>query len=98
MPLSWTGVKHPNVRKQARSSVLTDPEFKTAFPDGIVTRKALSVVPDGFTGSDPAAPFLKMIGLGCRKDMPDALLLDDELVDPLIEIFRTASSLVRYFD
>jgi uncharacterized protein (TIGR02453 family) len=78
--------------------VLADPEFKLVFPDGIVTRKALSVVPDGFASRDFAAPYLKMVGLGCRKDLPDALLLDDDLIDPLIEIFRTASSLVRYFD
>lgn len=78
--------------------VLTDPEFMTDFPDGIVTRKALNVVPEGFDRRDPAAPYLKMVGLGCRKDLPDATLLDDALIDPLIEIFRTASALVRYFD
>jgi uncharacterized protein (TIGR02453 family) len=78
--------------------IMADPEFKTTFPDGIVTRKALSVVPDGFTSHHPAAPYLKMAGLGCRRDLPDARLLDDDLIDPLIEIFRTASSLVRYFD
>lgn len=78
--------------------VLTDPEFKATFPDGIVTRKALGVVPDGFSSRGPAAAYLKMIGLGCRKDLPDALLLDDEAIDTLIEIFRAARSLVRYFD
>ncbi|WP_456389095.1 DUF2461 family protein [Profundibacter sp.] len=78
--------------------VLSDPEFMTTFPDGIVTRKALNVVPAGFSGRDPAAAYLKMVGLGCRKDLPDADLLDDELIDQLIEIFRTASALVRYFE
>ena len=68
------------------------------FPDGMVTRKELGLVPDGFEGSGPAAPYLKMVGLGCRKDLPDALLLDDEVIDLLIEIFRAASPLVRYFD
>jgi len=84
--------------REGLEGVLTDPDFKLSFPDGIVTRKALSVVPEGFSSRDPAAPYLKMIGLGCRKNLPDELLLDDELIDPLIEIFRTASSLVRYFD
>ena len=78
--------------------ILADPEFNTAFPDGIVTRKTLKAVPDGFDSSDPAAPYLKMVGLGCRKDVPDALLLDDEVIDLLIGIFRPASQLVRYFD
>jgi uncharacterized protein (TIGR02453 family) len=78
--------------------VLTDPEFMTTFPDGIVTRKALAVVPSGFSDRDPAAAYLKMVGLGCRKDLQDADLLDDELIDQLIEIFRTASALVRYFE
>jgi uncharacterized protein (TIGR02453 family) len=78
--------------------VLTDPEFMTTFPDGIVTRNALAVVPDVFSGRDPAAAYLKMFGLGCRKDLPDEDLLDDELIDQLIEIFRTASALVRYFE
>ena len=80
------------------NDVLADPEFKKPFPDGVVTRKALGAVPEGFARSDPAAPYLKMVGLGCRKDMPDALLLEDEVIDLLIEIFRAASQLVRYFD
>lgn len=83
---------------QGLKDVLSDPEFKTAFPDGIVTRKALSVVPEGFDSNDAAAPYLKMVGLGCRQDLPDALLLDDDVIDLLIEIFRSASQLVRYFD
>lgn len=78
--------------------ILADPEFKVFFPDGVVTRKELSAVPDGFLSSDPAAPYLKMVGLGCRKNIPDALLLEDEVIDLLIEIFRAARPLVRYFD
>jgi uncharacterized protein (TIGR02453 family) len=78
--------------------VLDDLEFKTAFPDGIVTRKTLDAVPDGFASSASVAPYLKMVGLGCRQDFPDALLLDDEVIDLLIEIFRAARPLVRYFD
>ena len=78
--------------------ILADPEFKKTFPDGVVTRKELGAVPDGFESSGPAAPYLKMVGLGCRQDLPDALLLDDEVIDLLIEIFRPAGQLVRYFD
>jgi uncharacterized protein (TIGR02453 family) len=78
--------------------VLTDPEFMTTFPDGLVTRKALEVVPEGFSDHDSAASYLKMAGLGCRKHLPDADLLVDDVIDQLIEIFRTASALVRYFE
>lgn len=78
--------------------VLADPEFKLIFPDGVVTRKELNAVPDGFLDSDPAAPYLKMVGLGCRKTIPDALLLDDEVIDLLIEVFRAARPLVSCFD
>ncbi len=78
--------------------MLADPDFQGTFPDGLVTRKALGAVPDGFDGSSPASPYFKMVGLGCRKDLPDALLLDDEVIDTLIETFRAASPLVRYFD
>ncbi len=78
--------------------VVADPEFIAAFPEGIVTRKMLSAVPVGFDSTDPAATYLKMVGLGCRKDIPDALLLDDEVVDLLIETFRSASPLVRFFE
>ena len=80
------------------NDILADPEFKKAFPDGVVARKTLRAVPDGFESSDPAAPYLKMVGLGCRQDLPDALLLDDEVINLLIEIFRPAGHLVRYFD
>lgn len=78
--------------------VLADPDFKEIFPDGIFTRKALDAVPIGFDNSGPAEPYLKMVGLGCRKDLPDAVLLDDDAMDHLVEIFRTARQLVRYFD
>lgn len=80
------------------NDVLTETEFAEAFPDGLVTRKALGAVPDGFNSSDPAAPYLKMVGLGCRTDLTDALLMSDDVLDLLIEIFRSASPLVRYFD
>ena len=49
-------------------------------------------------GPAEAAPYLKMVGLGCRKDLPDALLLDDKVIDLLIEFFRAASPMVRHFD
>ncbi|WP_299892929.1 DUF2461 domain-containing protein [uncultured Ruegeria sp.] len=80
------------------TAILDDPEFKKTFPDGIVTRKALDTVPEGYASNGPAAPYLKMAGLGCRKDLPNALLLDDEVIDLLIEIFRAARPLVHYFD
>ena len=78
--------------------LVADPEFKEAFPDGIVTRKALNAVPDAFNKDDPAAKYLKMVGLGCRTNLEDALLLEDELIDQLIDVFRSASPLVRYFE
>jgi uncharacterized protein (TIGR02453 family) len=79
-------------------SVLDDADFMAVFPDGLVTRKELNVVPDGFDEKHSAAPYLKMVGLGCRKDITDEMLLDDEVIDVLIEIFRPARQLVRYFD
>ena len=83
---------------QGLNDIVTDPEFIKVFPEGIVTRKSLSAVPEGYDRNDLAAPYLKMVGLGCRKDLPDALLLDDDVIDLLIEIFCSASHLVRYFD
>ena len=64
----------------------------------VINAGVLSVVPDRYDGDDPAAPYLKMVGFGCRKNLPDALLLDDDVIDVLIEIFSSASQLVRYFD
>lgn len=83
---------------QGLKDVLADPEFKKTFPDGVVTRKTLGDVPDGFESGDFVGPYLKMLGLGCRKELPDALLLDDEVIDLLIETLRPASLLVRYFE
>lgn len=83
---------------QGLIDVTADPEFKVAFPDGIIARRMLGAVPDGFDSKDPAAPYLKMVGLGCRKDIPDAFLLGDDVIDLLTETFRSASQLVRYFD
>ena len=80
------------------NDVVADPEFIAAFQDGIVTRKMLAAVPDGFDRNDPAARYLKMVGLGCRKNIPDALVLDDGVIDLLIGTFRSASPLVRFFD
>ena len=78
-------------------NILANSDFQTDFPDGLVTRRELSALPDGVLGSDPAAPYLKMVGLGCRKDVPDALLLEDDVIDLLIEIFCAARPLVRCF-
>lgn len=78
--------------------VVADPDFLEVFPDGIVTRKALSVVPEGFDTNDPAALYLKMVGLGCQKDLSDAALLEDDAIDQVVDIFRAASPLVRYFE
>jgi uncharacterized protein (TIGR02453 family) len=83
---------------QGLKDVLADPEFKKTFPDGVVTRKTLGDVPDGFESGDFVGPYLKMLGLGCRKELPDALLLDDEVINLLIETLRPASLLVRYFE
>ena len=83
---------------QGLVDVANDAEFKEMFPEGIVTRKALNAVPDGFDKTDPAAKYLKMVGLGCRKDLPDAMLLEDDVIGHLIEIFRSSSPLVRYFE
>lgn len=83
---------------QGFDEIVNDAEFEVAFPDGIITRKALDAGPDGFDKKNPAAPYLKMVGLGCRKDIPDALLLDDDVIDLLIDIFRSARQLVLYFD
>ena len=83
---------------QGLKSVLADPEFKNTFPEGLVTRKTLGDLPDNFKSGDFAGPYSRMIGLGCRKSLPDALLLNDEVIDVLIEIFRPASELVRYFE
>ena len=78
--------------------ILADPEFKTEFSEGLLTRRELDELPDGVLSSNTAAPYLKMVGLGCRKDIPDVLLLDDDVIDLLIEIFRAARPLVCYFD
>lgn len=83
---------------QGLDEVAADPKFRENFPEGIVARKMLAAVPVGFDSQAPAAPYLKMIGLGCRNDIPDAFLLDDDVIDLLTEIFRSASPLVRYFD
>jgi hypothetical protein len=55
-------------------------------------------VPVGFESNDPAASYLKMLGIGCRQDIPDASLLEDDVIDLLTEVFRAASPLVRYFE
>jgi uncharacterized protein (TIGR02453 family) len=80
------------------TDIATDPDFIETFPEGIVTRKALRTVTEGYENDAVAAPYLKMVGLGCRKDLPDALLLDDDVIDVLIETFRCSSPLVRFFD
>ena len=79
-------------------AVVNEPEFKKVFPDGIVTHKAVNAVPDGFDNDHPAAKYLKMVGLGCYKELPDALLLEDDVIEQLVDIFRSASPLVRYFE
>ena len=78
--------------------MLDDPEFSKRFSDGLVTRKALDALPEGLKVRGPTVPYFKMVGLGCRASLPDTDMLDDQVIDELIEIFRVASQLVRYFD
>lgn len=78
--------------------VLKDQDFRAHFAEGLISRKALGALPDGFDESDPVAPYLKMVGFGCRADLSDEQMLDDDVIDPIIEIFRAASPLVRFFD
>jgi uncharacterized protein (TIGR02453 family) len=93
-----------NIRKRLAQDpdgifeLTADPEFKATFSDAITTNKMLNVVPEGYDNAAPAAEYLKMVGLGCKKAIPDALLLDDDVIDLLIETFRAASPLVRYFE
>jgi uncharacterized protein (TIGR02453 family) len=75
-----------------------DTDFKTAFPEGITTRKALNVVPDGFDISAPTLKYLKMVGLECRAQLTEEELLDDDVIYKIIEVFRSATPLVRYFE
>ena len=79
-------------------AIAADTEFKSSFPEGLITRKPLASVPVGFESNDPAASYLKMLGIGCRQDIPDASLLEDDVIDLLTEVFRAASPLVRYFE
>ena len=79
------------------ADVLGDADFKGMFPDSLVSRKEVGVVPDGLEETGPAAPYLKMLGLGCRHDLSDDQLMDDDVMDELVEVFRAASPLVRHF-
>lgn len=104
------GLFHPSKTGLARvrARLVEDPEglaglleaaeFKSTFPNGLITRKKLGILPDEFDSSGPAAPYLKMLGFGCRHDLADEALLDDEVIDELIVIFRAARDLVRFFD
>jgi uncharacterized protein (TIGR02453 family) len=83
---------------QGLKAVLDDPKFKKTFPEGLVTRKTLGNLPVNLKSDGFVEPFLRMVGLGCRKNLPDALLLDDDVIDELVEIFRPANQLVRYFE
>ncbi len=83
---------------QGLVEVLEDPDFKSVFPKGLITRKTLNVVPEGYNNDDPAAPFLKMVDWGCQATISDDDLLDDEAIYTLIDIFRAAAPLVRHFD
>lgn len=83
---------------QGLTSLLADADFKAMFPDGLFSRKMADALPTDVSGPKKIEPYLKMIGLGCRHPLPDDLLLDDDVIDQLVDIFRTARDLVNYFD
>ncbi len=80
------------------AEVLDDPDFAAMFPDGVTSPKTLNVVPEGFREDDPAAPWLKMVGLGCGRAIPDEEMCDDDVIDTVVEAFRAAREMVRFFD
>jgi uncharacterized protein (TIGR02453 family) len=83
---------------EGMTELLADTDFAAMFSDGVFTRQALSTPPDGYASPKTVAPYMKMVGLGCRKDLADAELLDDDVINALVEIFRAARALVTYFE
>ena len=80
------------------AELLAEAEFSQTFPDGLITRKPLGGLPEGISNDDATAPYLRMVGFGCRKDISDDALLDDDVIDELVEVFCAAKPLVRYFE
>ena len=80
------------------TALLADADFKAMFPAGLFSHKILGALPDGYASSKPIDAYLKMVGLRCRKPLPDDLLLDDDVMDTLVDVFRIARDLVHYFD
>jgi len=87
-----------NEDPEGLKDALEDEDFRAMFPTVLLTDKELNVVPEGYDNSDPAAPFLKMVGWRCQTAIADEDLLDDDVIYTLIDIFRAAAPLVRHFN
>jgi uncharacterized protein (TIGR02453 family) len=77
---------------------LDQPEWRAMFPTSLVARKTLTRMPDGYAPDHPVADILRMEGFGARCDLSDEALLDDDVIDRLVEIFRAARPLALLFN
>ena len=79
--------------------IITSPSFKKQYPGLEMDETQMLVnVPKGYEKDNPAAAFLKLKSFVATKDIPDTLLLKEDLLDEVDLDFRALMPLVKFMN
>ena len=76
--------------------IMAAPSFKRYFGTEFWTLKKLSRVPKGYPSDWPDADLLKYKDYTVNYEMPDEIVLTDDLFDQVLEVFRAAVPLNKF--
>ena len=79
--------------------IITSPSFKKQYPGLEMDETQMLVnVPKGYEKDNPAAAFLKLKSFVATKDIPDTLLLKEDLLNEVDLAFRALMPLVKFMN
>lgn len=78
--------------------LVTDADFRRAYPNGVEALDSLKSVPRGFEPGHPAARYLKMKGYGMAAAMSDQHVQQADLMDHLVELFKAARPVADFLN
>ncbi|MCC7246208.1 MAG: DUF2461 domain-containing protein [Saprospiraceae bacterium] len=78
--------------------ILSNPSFKSAFPEGLKTTETLSRPPQGYTADHPAISFLKNKSHYSMRALTDADMCSPDLTEKLLEGYRAVRPLVAFIN
>ena len=78
--------------------IISNRQFRKAFPSGIQTSGVLSKVPKGFSQSSLAIEFLKMKGYFTMENLSDEEIVSGEVIEKITNRFKATRPLIDFLN